>query len=63
VKNRRPTETDRIVSHLVVGLVAGALVGQKTGLWGFIIAGVLAAVAHELLDAPLAGVIAEISPL
>lgn len=59
--NRRPTATDRTVSHLLVGLLAGAVVGQKAGIAGFIVGGLAAALLHEALDAPVAKVVADLT--
>jgi hypothetical protein len=57
----QPNQTDRIVSHVIVGLVVGALVGRKAGVWGFVLGGLLAAGAHELADAPGAQIIADLT--
>ena len=61
MSNKRPTNTDRIVSHILVGLVVGYLVGKQTGKWGFVIAALASAGAHEMFDAPVANVVAEIT--
>ncbi len=50
----------RWLSHLLVGLAAGALVGRKAGPTGFVLAALLTGFAHEALDAPMAGVLAEL---
>lgn len=57
----QPSRTDRIIAHAVVGVGVGALVGKRTGLWGFIVGAVVGVVVHEALDAPAAQVVADIS--
>ncbi|HTW06974.1 MAG TPA: hypothetical protein VME46_05675 [Acidimicrobiales bacterium] len=59
--NNTPSPADRLVSHVLVGLAVGLLVASKTGIVGFLLAGLLAAAAHALLDAPLARLIAPMS--
>jgi len=49
-----PTPAARLLSHLLVGLAAGALVGKKTGPTGGVFLALLAVAAHEALDAPVA---------
>lgn len=61
MSNNIPTPADRLVSHVLVGLTVGLIVGSMTGIGGFLVAGLLAAAAHALLDAPLARVIAALS--
>lgn len=58
--NRQPSQTDRIVSHAIVGLAAGAAAGRKAGWPGFIAGAAVAVAAHEILDAPVAGLIADL---
>jgi hypothetical protein len=60
VSKKRPDQTDRMISHVVVGLVVGAAVGTKAGLPGFIAGAVLGAWAHAVFDAPVATVVAEV---
>jgi hypothetical protein len=57
---REPSDADRLLSHLVVAAVAGLIGGKISGLPGAIVGAVVAAVAHYELDAPFAGVIADI---
>jgi len=59
-KRPRPTKTDRLISHAAVGLAAGALVGTKKGLGGFLVGALVGAGAHALLDAPAAQLVANI---
>lgn len=61
MSNNTPSPADRLISHVLVGLAVGLLVGSETGIIGFIVAGLLAAAAHALLDAPLARVVAALS--
>jgi hypothetical protein len=49
-----PTPAARLLSHLLVGLAAGALVGKKTGPTGGVFLALLAVAAHQALDAPVA---------
>ena len=60
---RKPSQPDhaaRFLSHLVVGLVAGALVGKRSGFGSFLAYGLVAAALHEALDAPVAGVLSDL---
>jgi len=57
--NNRPDGEARLVSHLVVGCAAGALLGKRSGLAGFLVVALLTAMAHEALDAPVAQVLSE----
>ena len=57
----QPNSTDRFVSHLIVGLAVGLLVARKTGPSGIVVGALLAIGAHEMLDAPVAVVVADIS--
>jgi F0F1-type ATP synthase assembly protein I len=57
--NHQPNQTDRIVSHVIVGLLVGLVVGKQTGKWGFVVGVLAGAGAHELLDAPVANVVAD----
>jgi hypothetical protein len=58
--NRKPSPQTRLLSHVLVGLSAGALISQKTGANTFPIAAVLAAFAHEALDAPVAQALSDL---
>ena len=59
--DKLPNQAERVISHILVGLAVGAVFSMKTGIVGFIIAGLLGAWAHTLLDAPLARLIANIA--
>jgi len=62
VSNRRlPNSTDRIVSHVIVGIAAGLLVARKAGASGVLVGALVAVGAHEMLDAPVADFIAEVT--
>ena len=52
---------DRWVGHVVVGLLVGALVGKAKGLPGFVVGAIVGGVAHEVIDAPAAQLIADLS--
>jgi hypothetical protein len=58
--NARPDPAARWLSHVLVGLVAGAFASKKGGLGGFIVTALVASMAHEVLDAPFAGVLSEL---
>lgn len=58
--NRRPSPQTRLLAHVLVGLFAGAAISRKTGTDTFPVAAVLAALAHEALDAPLAQGLADL---
>ena len=60
MNSKQPSDGDRLVSHAAVGLVSGALVGSQKGWPGFIIGAALGVAAHEALDAPVAGIIADL---
>lgn len=55
-----PDPAARALSHLLVGLAAAAVLARQAGLAGGVLGGLLTVAAHEALDAPLAGVLAEI---
>ncbi len=57
---KRPDQTDRMISHAVVGLVVGVTIGTKAGLPGFIAGVLIGAWAHAVFDAPVAKVVAEL---
>jgi hypothetical protein len=60
VSSKEPSNGDRIASHAVVGIVTGPVIGNKAGCPGFIVGAVAGVVAHEALDAPVAGLIADL---
>jgi hypothetical protein len=57
----RPNSTDRIISHLIVGLAVGLLVARKAGASGLVFGALLAMGAHEALDAPMAVLVADVT--
>jgi hypothetical protein len=54
-----PDPTAQALARLLVGVGVGSLFAKKAGIAGALFTGVLAIAAHELFDAPLAGVLAE----
>ncbi len=58
---KQPSDADKLVAHGIVGVGSGLLAGQKAGVVGFVLGAALGIFAHVLLDAPLAGVIAQIT--
>ena len=52
--SRKPSPQTRLLSHVLVGLAAGAVISRETAANTFPIAAVLSALAHEALDAPVA---------
>lgn len=58
--NRQPSGNDRLISHALVGVVAGAAVGSQKGWPGFVVGAIVGVVTHEALDAPVAGLIADL---
>lgn len=59
-RKRRPDPETRLVSHLLVGCIAGAATGKRSGFGGFLAAALLAAFAHEALDAPVAQILTDV---
>jgi hypothetical protein len=60
VMRRQPDRTARLVSHLLVGIAVGAVMCNRKGGQAFLVGGLLGAAAHELLDAPVAGIVSEL---
>lgn len=60
MSNTPPSQSDRLISHAIVGIAAGAVVGSKKGWAGFIVAMIVTVMAHEALDAPVAGLVADL---
>jgi hypothetical protein len=58
--NRRPDPAARLLSHMIVGATAGAIVGKRTGPGGALLSALVAVVAHEQLDAPVADILADL---
>lgn len=56
MRGRQPNRETRWLSHALVGVLVGCMTAQVKGL-GFIGGAVLAAGAHEALDAPMADVL------
>lgn len=56
----QPDARARLVSHLLVGLAVGAVVGTRKGADSFLISGLVGVVAHELLDAPVAAIVSDL---
>jgi F0F1-type ATP synthase assembly protein I len=62
MSNRHPpNSTDRFVSHIIVGLAVGLLVARKAGASGVVVGALLAMGAHEMFDAPVADLVADIT--
>lgn len=57
---RRPDKDVRLLSHVIVGFGAGYVIGKRTGVLGFIVAALLSTAAHEVLDAPVAMLLADL---
>ena len=58
---RKPNSSERIAAHVIVGLAVGALFYKKSGFGGSLLLALLAVLAHEALDAPLAQLLAELA--
>ena len=58
---KRPSETDRLLSHVIVALIVGFVGNQIKGAPGAIAGAVLGVIAHEELDAPVAQMIADLA--
>ena len=52
-QRRQPDPVARWLSHALVGVTVGYLVGKKTGAAGFWVGAIVSAFAHEMLDAPV----------
>jgi hypothetical protein len=59
--NKTPTEADTVISHLLVSGAVAAAGAKLSGLPGALIGAVLGYVLHQAFDAPLAGVIADLT--
>lgn len=59
-RKRQPDPETRFVSHLLVGCAAGAATGKRSGFGWFVAAALVAALAHEALDAPVAQVLTDL---
>lgn len=57
---RQPDPQARWLSHAVVGAAAGAAVGRNAGAVGSVVAALTTILLHEALDAPVAGVLADL---
>jgi predicted transcriptional regulator len=60
VMRREPDRAARLLSHLLVAIAVGTVVGNRKGAEAVVISGFLGAAAHELLDAPVAGIIRDV---
>lgn len=56
-----PSNTDRLISHALVGMAAGAATARITGPIGFVVGFFAGIFAHEMLDAPVARAIADLA--
>ena len=54
VERGKPDPAARWISHAIVGMTVGYVIGKQTGPVGFWIAAIVSALAHEELDAPVA---------
>lgn len=50
----QPDPLARWVSHALVGLGVGYILGRRGGTTGFLLMAAVGAIAHEILDAPVA---------
>ena len=58
--SRQPSQADRAVAHAIVGAAVAAVVGKQAGLLAGLASAVLAMIVHEAVDAPVAGLIADL---
>lgn len=56
---RQPDPAARWISHAIVGLGIGYVVGKRTGMAGFLISAIVSTAAHEYLDAPVAQLLSD----
>jgi hypothetical protein len=56
---RQPDPAARWLSHAIVGLGIGYIVGKQTGSVGFVVTAAASIVAHEYLDAPVAQLLSD----
>jgi hypothetical protein len=56
---RQPDQSARLISHALVGLGVGYLGAKEKGFAGFIVGVVVGTAAHEVLDAPVAQLLAD----
>lgn len=61
MNTNQPSRDDRLISHAVVALASGAVVGSQKGLAGFVGGAVVGVLVHEAFDAPLADLIADLN--
>ncbi len=57
---RRPDPAARLLSHALVGVAAGLIVGQRSGPGAAALSALIAIAAHQQLDAPMADIVAEL---
>ena len=58
---KQPSDTDRLISHVIVAVVVGFIGSKIKGAPGAIVGAVVGAVAHYELDAPVALAVAELT--
>ena len=56
---RQPDPVARWLSHAIVGLGIGYIVGRQTGTVGFVVTAAASAITHEYLDAPVAQLLSD----
>jgi hypothetical protein len=59
--DKKPTEAETVLSHLLVSSAVALAGARLNGLPGALIGALLGYALHQALDAPLAGVIAELT--
>ena len=58
VTKRQPSELDRLIGHILVGIGVAYVGSRLLGRTGGLVAGVLGVVAHNELDSPIAQLVA-----
>jgi hypothetical protein len=56
---RQPDQNARLLSHALVGIAVGYLIGKEKGLPGFITGLIVSTVVHEAIDAPVAQIFSD----
>jgi len=57
--SRKPTPQTRVLSHLLVAAAVAVVVRKKAGIGGAIVSAIVATLAHEEFDAPVAQALTE----